>query len=467
MVLCKDRDMAEKLRSLICSFCDYDAENLFNFPIFTSLGMTFIEKAQRHETRSGRPIYSLGRLSMLSVADTKRLLLFFMTKNNIKLSGDHSEQCAPSTINRTAEVLHSVTGGHPRSIDHFFRALARISSRSRSFKELLEDCIEAVAFIPTNEWCIQAAVVGTSVSFEDVVPNSNFTFNEAIERGDLIGSNAFTDTYRPFVSEMMILKYLLEKVRSGTSNDKLRVLGSIIDIRRNFAAAVFEQIIFLRERLLSLYRNNDSQSITQHNIIQSVKKIFSNGIQSFANTISKRDDAFILEVDRSHELKIMYFQDVPELVSFTTDCGIFVPIKAQNPSFDFVIRYPVVNSNHAMQLSRAGGLGSELAQEKDSQEFLEVFYQIKYSSSESTSPAKLNIKNIAECREHCKAIACYPNRFVFVMFGWRESYNNVIPSNLPENTVVYDKAHVSNEVGPTFSSFINSQELINVIFSRQ
>ena len=192
-----------------------------------------------------------------------------------------------------------------------------------------------------------------------------------------------------------------------------------------------------------------------------------NGIQSFATNISKKDNAFILEVDRSRKLRIKYFEDVAELVSFKTDCGIFVPKDAYNPSFDFVIRYPVVSNNNTMQLSRASGLGSALSQEKDSQEFLEVFYQIKYSSNESTSPAKLNISNIVKCREHCKTIACYPNRFVFVMLGWREANNNVTSSNLPENTVLYDKARVSEEVGPTFSSFINSQEIVNSVFTNQ
>ena len=45
MEFSKEQEVAEKLRSLICSFCDFDAKNLFKFPIFTSLGMTFIENA--------------------------------------------------------------------------------------------------------------------------------------------------------------------------------------------------------------------------------------------------------------------------------------------------------------------------------------------------------------------------------------------------------------------------------------
>ncbi len=89
----KEQELAEKLRSLICSFCDFDAKNLFNFPIFTTLGMTFVENALRCETRSGRPIYSLGRLDMLSDAETEQLLLYFITEYNIKLLDDRNEQC--------------------------------------------------------------------------------------------------------------------------------------------------------------------------------------------------------------------------------------------------------------------------------------------------------------------------------------------------------------------------------------
>ena len=157
------------------------------------------------------------------------------------------------------------------------------------------------------------------------------------------------------------------------------------------------------------------------------------------------------------------------MASINADCGIFVPKNANNPSFDFVIRYPIVLDSNSTQQSGARRLGSAQAQEKDSpaQQFLEVFYQIKYSRNESSSPAKLDIPNITRCRDYCKTKAFYPNRFVFVMFGWRESNNNVISSNLPENTVVYDKARVSKEVGPTFSSFINSQDIVNVIFTNQ
>ena len=319
------KELAEELRSLICSYCDFNANNLFNFPIFTSLGMAFIENAMTCETRSGRLVYSLGRLSMLSEANTEQLLFYFMKSHNIKVFDDRSEQCAPSTIQRTAAVLHSVSGGHPRSIDLFFRQLIQSSFRSRSFKELLDNCINDEDFILTNEWCIRAAVIGASVSFKDKVPNSDFTFNQAIERGDLIGSNAITDEYTPFVSEMMILKFLQEKNKIVALSHEHVLLGRIMDIRRNFASEKFEDIIFQRERLLSLYRERDSEHNGRHKTFQYVKKIFSNGIQSFSTNISKKDNAFVLEVDRGQQLPINIFQDVNELAFINADCGIFVP----------------------------------------------------------------------------------------------------------------------------------------------
>ena len=51
----------------------------------------------------------------------------------------------------------------------------------------------------------------------------------------------------------------------------------------------------------------------------------------------------------------------------------------------------------------------------------------------------------------------FGNSFIFVVFGWREISSTLLPSDLPSNTVVFDKNVLSQLYGPSFADFINIQ----------
>ena len=80
---------------------------------------------------------------------------------------------------------------------------------------------------------------------------------------------------------------------------------------------------------------------------------------------------------------------------------------------------------------------------------------MKYSDPTSIKPANLNKSMILDKHNKCKEI--FGDKFVFVVFGWRETTDSLCPSDLPANTVVLDRGQLSSLYGPSFADFINIQ----------
>ena len=152
-----------------------------------------------------------------------------------------------------------------------------------------------------------SSCIGEPAKFEDKIPYSDYTYDDAIESGELIGSNIIGDIYVPFLSEMMILKFLHVYTDStGNSADTVKLLGDIMDCKKHFTSVKLEQIMYLRERLLSKYRLDDNSKL-RSNIHKPVvvKDFFTNGIQSIYGLPAL--DAFALNVDRSKFSRSKYF----------------------------------------------------------------------------------------------------------------------------------------------------------------
>ncbi len=459
------KGLLDTVRHEISTYCDLkqDYGAFFSCAVFSSLNMKLLEDASIVYSSSGYPFVELGRLRMFDREETKSLLQQYMEKYNIFLFYENDALVSDLDFSKIQErmafILHDITGGHPRSLDLFFDQFESlvIRRRKKSIVKLLNDAITRV-LLPVNPACVRAAVISKPVKFQAVIPYSSpeITFDNAIEEGLLIGSNMLADEYVPFMSEIMLLKYTREDISSKSwerEYETKQLLCQIMDFRFDFKPVSLEYISSLRERLLSIYRVDDGT----HGSV-SVSDIFSNGIRSdnFQSPMHTRrsefrakiDDVFGMEVNRNEELQIISFKS-GQYTSSDGSCGIFVPESLQNEGFDYVIRYPIVRDPNANDQGR-------------SQDFLEAFYQIKYSVDAAST--KLNNSSIETCYRACEQAARYPGRFVFVMFGWREKCVNVQCNSLPPNTVLYDKDLVLLELGPTFSSFVDTLETSKIYF---
>ena len=79
--------------------------------------------------------------------------------------------------------------------------------RTRSIEYFLKCAVKQSGLILTSDYCIRAAVIGKPVSYDEIIPNSSVTFENAIENGELIGSYDIDEKYAPFLSELMIAKF--------------------------------------------------------------------------------------------------------------------------------------------------------------------------------------------------------------------------------------------------------------------
>ena len=59
--------------------------------------------------------------------------------------------------------------------------------------------------------------------------------------------------------------------------------------------------------------------------------------------------------------------------------------------------------------------------------------------------------------KHNKCKEIFGDKFVFIVFGWRETPTSLCPSDLPANTVVLDRGQLSSLYDPSFADFINIQ----------
>jgi len=279
------------------------------------------------------------------------------------------------------------------------------------------------SLMPTYE-TIVASLVAKSVSYFDLIPGTNITFDQAVAEGKLIGSDSTTIGYVPFLSPIAYTNWKSLNILSSDPKHRrfAEKLDDLLGVQSFFSPRAFEVVAFSREALMSMIRSDSEEQS-----VQTFRGLL-RGLGAYSTT---RRDLFDINLITSTEFKISKFDDVQEIVT-ATDPGIFVPQKSNNPGFDFLVRYPTADNSH-----------------------LNILYEMKYSDPSSVNPANLTQAVVEDKYSHCKKH--FGDNFILVVLGWREFNSSFNAAGLPPNTVVFDKKELGKLYGPSFANFIDIQ----------
>ena len=75
-------------------------------------------------------------------------------------------------------------------------------------------------------------------------------------------------------------------------------------------------------------------------------------------------------------------------------------------------------------------------------------------------PARIIHKAMIVDKKHNQCKELFGNSFIFVVFGWREISSTLLPSDLPSNTVVFDKNVLSQLYGPVIVTVHRTHETV-------
>jgi hypothetical protein len=276
--------------------------------------------------------------------------------------------------------------------------------------------------MPTYE-TIVASLVSKLVSYFTIIPGTDITFDKAIAKGQLIGSDLSSKEYTPFLSPIAYSNWKNQTLLSLDPTHKRFAdkLHNLLSIHSFFSPQAFEAVAYNREALMSMIRSSSIPSVQTFRGLLGRLGVYS----------ATCCDLFDVGLITSIELEISKFDDVQQVVT-ATNPGIFVPQKSNNAGFDFLVRYPTADDSH-----------------------LNILYEMKYSNPSSQYPANLNKGMINDKYNHCKKL--FGVKFIFVVFGWRELNSSFNAADLPPNTVVFDKDQLRKLYGPSFANFIDIQ----------
>ncbi len=119
-------------------------------------------------------------------------------------------------------------------------------------------------------------------------------------------------------------------------------------------------------------------------------------------------------------------------IADSSECGVFVPQMANNPGFDFLVRYATADNKR-----------------------MNILYAMKFSDPTSKSPETLSKQMIDDNYMLCRNN--FGDDFILVVLGWRECDSTVKAADLPPNTVVFDKAAMKQLYGPSLANFLDIQ----------
>jgi hypothetical protein len=266
-------------------------------------------------------------------------------------------------------------------------------------------------------------LIARTVNYHDKIPFSDpeITYDEAFAEGLLIGSIK-NECCVPFLTPMAYYNFICDNLFSNNALHSLmaRHLNNILNLQSFFTYEGFEHIAYTREALMSITRNYSQNS----------PETFRQLLHSLG-LYSTKCDLFNVSLMSSTCFHITKFTSATDYLS-SSQSNIYVPENKRNEGFDFFIRFPT-NDNG----------------------FLNIVFEMKYSDPTSASPANLNKAMIDKKHDQCKRI--FGDEFIFVVFGWRELYSTLQASELPSNTVVFDKNALSQLYGPSFADLINIQ----------
>ena len=203
-----------------------------------------------------------------------------------------------------------------------------------------------------------------------------------------------SQNYVPFLSPMAYSNYIKDYLHSEDPFSALlaKNLHHIISVQSFFSSQGFEMIAYTREVLMSVIRNKFESS---PETVKSLLRGF--GLYSLQNELLN------IPLESSTCFDIHKFLQVGDH-AFCNKPNIYVPESSKNPGFDYFIRFPTADKS-----------------------YLNVVYEMKYSDPTSIKPANLNKSMILDKHNKCKEI--FGDKFVFIVFGWRETTTSLCRSH--------------------------------------
>ena len=374
---------------------------------------------------------------MLSLKECKEIIqdtfnergIGVLMSNDQKVPESQKTKIFDDSVNR----IYILSGGHPRTLDTLLRAILnyhtsdKTTGRNPTISDSLlfilsNDFIEKDKLSNSNFECVRSVLIGDNVCYDKTIPGLSISFDEAAKRGQLIGSND-SIIYTPYLPIINLWRWAKEG--NNLSSPYVFIafqLCRMMEVGINFNPLLFEQFCYRREVVLSYIRQ--SLAVEYKSIM--LQEIYRKGIKPDFTVPSV---AVSTQVDASMVLDIINYDKLSDIKHIKS--GILVPSDPRNFGFDYIVRYPVVSGN----------------------DYIDVYFQIRYSDDGVTT--KIYNKNISSCLRHCKN-ASNGKPFVFVMYGWREKADRI---SVPDNCVIYDRASLASEFGPTLAQFLSVLEL--------
>ncbi len=434
------RRASEEVRSYLCSLMDGE-DSMVSFCLFSSLSLLKLGNENIFNSGSNRQIFPIGSLSIFSFEQCRNIINNCFEKIQACIHFDNKakapESLAPKLLEDSVKRIYILSGGHPRTLDTLLNsveAALTLPNESRcptisglhSFILSKEYIAKNIKINETDYCYVRSVLLATSVKYTDKVPGLNgITFDVAVKSGQLVGSND-SNSYTPYLPVINLLNWTSLTIQAGNKDYIERIaskLDEMIKIGMKFNPTDFEKFCYLREVVLSHIRS----SLHNYKCIR-LRDLYGKGM------MGDKKSSLDVTVDATTVLKIYNYQDLSDVADVPS--GIFVPTNPRNAGFDYLIRYP-----------RAAPLAA------NEPTYIDVYFQIKYSAEYSST--KLNNGVITKCLQHC-ATASRGNQFVLVMYGWRESTENM---EAPSNCVLYDRSALTIEFGPTLSQFLSTLEV--------
>ncbi len=438
------KTISESVRASFCSLPDTSNNNndpkkgTISVCVFSSLSIVKLGDQGVFTTYSERPILPLGCLSMFTFHECKAIIEHFFRTAGVIVLNKNDEKVPASTeqklLYEAFERIYILSGGHPRTLDTILFALTMVLSKRKMsqipnptlpelLKVILSDAFrDSIKINATDYYCVRSVFMADVVQFGDNIPGlGNVTFDEAVKSGHLIGSNKYI-MYTPYLPVINLYRWAQLCEPFQFQEVPFKIIR-MLEIGMKFNPTDFEQFCYNRELVLSHFRS----SMTKYECI-SLAELYYKGMQLNGK------ETLAIKVNASEKLEIKNYDNLSEIPEHWR--GIAVPLNPQNAGFDYFIRYSMAASS----------------------DYIDVYFQIRYSGATSTK--KINNTEVTECLGHC-SVASKGKPFVFIMYGWRETRNNL---TVPPNCVIYDRQRLEWEFGPTLAHFISTLELSQTRF---
>jgi hypothetical protein len=413
--------LSEQVRAYTCRKADDN--KLFSLCLMSVLNIQVVDLAIKIETQSGRLCTSVGQLTLLKEDQCNRLFEIIFPK--LELTRVAGGKTWPVTKEIILRDLFYLTGGHPRTVDLFLTQLYKSISPVTLHHCIVEIINRNPSFNEPKWDVMQAVLLANDVTAKDFLPGSSRRYEIAIANGELIGSlTSSATTWKPQIAEIFIHKWALQN-KSSKDERKREIaiaLDKILNIRFNFTPVSLEEVLLVREYILS--RLYSSSSLKKDYSRISMRKFY-----PLARS-NKIDRAIDILINAAKPLLYVNSASDDSLPSLQYNC-LFKPTNPINAGYDFRIRFSIAGH---------------------SKRFIDVFYQVKYSEADSSTSLNSEelLNNFSKCKNNIHPLA---DGFVVVFMTWRPGGQDF---NIPSGSLLLHKQILKDILGPNFSNFIET-----------